>query len=294
MTNKALPTHQHSSSAPRRARMYKTTLASDCLLYHWSSHATTLPVDRFRSASSGFAGLSTKCSGEVPTVAVLTNTNGMYSCLRFPPIDTSRLEADGGAVNHSRRSGLPRHRADPLITLVVVVSLFLSAFSPPPASAITYPGEHVSPSTGTPMKPIVTRPFENPTRKFGPGHRGIDVYAPVGSIVRASGDGLVRFAGVVVTQPTVSIYHAGDIITTYQPVTPMVATGQAVHRGDPIGMVANVPSSHIGLHWGAKTGPDSYMDPLKLLVDPHIRLIPTPVDIRLAVLPRRVRTRQPA
>lgn len=175
-----------------------------------------------------------------------------------------------------------------LHTLVLVCLLcFSSIFVSSPAIADTHPGEYVSPTIGSPLWPIVTRPFDRPATRYGSGHRGVDVAAPPGSPVVASGDGIVRFAGLAVGQPTVSIYHADDIITTYLPVIPDVVPGQPVVRGQTIGIVARVPSLHSGLHWGAKTGPNSYMNPLHLLHDPRIRVIPTPPDIELRVREQR-------
>lgn len=174
-----------------------------------------------------------------------------------------------------------------VLAFLLTVGVALTCLSGP-AAGTTYPGEYVSPTTGTSLPPTVTRPFDELPNPYLPGHRGIDVLTAPGALVFATGDGVVRFAGIVVTQPTVSIYHAQDIITTYQPVTAWVAPGQPVHKGQPIGVVANVPSPHTGLHWGAKTGPKTYMDPLDLMHDPKIRLLPVPIDIQQARTSRTI------
>ena len=66
--------------------------------------------------------------------------------------------------------------------------------------------------------------------------------------------------------------------TTYQPVRASVAVGDEVAEGQVIGMLARATNrfagEHDGLHWGAKTGPDTYIDPLTLLEPPKIRLKP--------------------
>ena len=43
--------------------------------------------------------------------------------------------------------------------------------------------------------PPVEVPFREPTHRFGPGHRGVDLTAPVGAAVRAAAAGTVVFAG---------------------------------------------------------------------------------------------------
>jgi murein DD-endopeptidase MepM/ murein hydrolase activator NlpD len=94
--------------------------------------------------------------------------------------------------------------------------------------------------------------------------------------VRAAGDGVVAFAGMVAGRPVVSVDHADGLRTTYEPVTPVVASGQAVRRGDPLGTL--VPG-HEGcpvaacLHWGLRRG-GTYLDPLSLLRPPRVRLLP--------------------
>ena len=158
-----------------------------------------------------------------------------------------------------------------LIYLIITVLINLLVLCPD-ANAVTLPGEYVNPVTGLASQPIVTRSYDKPTNPYGPGHRGVDLLAPTGSLVLAAGDGTVYFSGTVVYQPTVSITHAHNIRTTYQPVTAWVVPGQQVRKGQPIGIVANVPSTHLGLHWGARTGPKLYMNPLDLLSDPSIRL----------------------
>jgi murein DD-endopeptidase MepM/ murein hydrolase activator NlpD len=127
---------------------------------------------------------------------------------------------------------------------------------------------------GAPL--IVTRPFEAPASPYGPGHRGVDLAGAPGAVVRAAGAGVVVFAGMVAGRPLVSVAHAGGLRTTYEPVEPSVAAGQAVARGSPIGTLL---PGHPGcptaacLHWGLRRG-ETYLDPLLLLAPPRIRLLP--------------------
>lgn len=122
--------------------------------------------------------------------------------------------------------------------------------------------------------PAVLRPFDDPEQPWLPGHRGVDLAGPVGSPVRAAADGVVAFAGAVAGRGVVSIDHADGIRTTYEPVTAVVATGDVVVRGTVIG---TLDAGHPGLggtlpggggatlHWGARTGPQSYVDPTLLV-----------------------------
>jgi len=122
----------------------------------------------------------------------------------------------------------------------------------------------------------VTRPFDPPPGPYAPGHRGADLGAVPGAPVLAAGDGVVAFAGRVAGRPVVSIDHAGGLRTTYEPVEPSVAAGQAVARGSPIGTLlaghAGCPAADC-LHWGARRG-ETYLDPLSLLRPVRVRLLP--------------------
>jgi murein DD-endopeptidase MepM/ murein hydrolase activator NlpD len=122
----------------------------------------------------------------------------------------------------------------------------------------------------------VTRPFDPPSSRYGPGHRGVDLAGSPGDPVLAAGAGVVLFAGMVAGRPVVSIAHADGLRTTYEPVDPSVAAGQAVARGSPIGTLlaghAACPTAAC-LHWGLRRG-ESYLDPMTLLRPPQIRLLP--------------------
>jgi murein DD-endopeptidase MepM/ murein hydrolase activator NlpD len=121
--------------------------------------------------------------------------------------------------------------------------------------------------------PAVTRAFEAPADTYGPGHRGVDLVAAPGQQVLAAGPGVVVFAGEVAGAGVVSIDHDGALRTTYEPITPAVATGTQVYRGQVIGTVA---AGHAGcpaaacLHWGVRRG-EEYLDPVGL-IEVHIMI----------------------
>jgi murein DD-endopeptidase MepM/ murein hydrolase activator NlpD len=126
------------------------------------------------------------------------------------------------------------------------------------------------PAYGTydwPVHGPVIRPFEAPAGPFGPGHRGIDISAPVGTTVRAAADGVVAFAGPVAGGRYVSIDHPDGVRTTYSWLTDIaVRAGDPVRRGEPVG-ASGLGHPGVGpphLHFGARYG-GTYLDPLLLL-----------------------------
>lgn len=163
----------------------------------------------------------------------------------------------------------------------------IAVFAAPAAAA------WVDPSTGAAHPTRVTRRAEIPERNWQPGHRGVDLALRPGREVLAAGDGTVAFAGTVAGSPVVSIDHPGGLRTTYQPVHASVRVGDAVDEGEPIGTLARTGSfragEHDGLHWGARTGPDTYIDPLTLLEPPRIRLKPLDGATTPAGAPGRTR-----
>ena len=201
-----------------------------------------------------------------------------------------------------------RRRARPLAAGLVLGLLALSATGAPPgpASAAVAPAEGAglpaatavartrAPAprprygwpTGAPAE--VVQGFDPPAVVWGSGHRGVDLALAAGSPVLAAGAGTVAFAGPVAGRPVVSIDHADGIRTTYEPVEASVAVGDAVARGQVIGtLVAGHRSDGVdALHWGARTGPKSYVNPLRLVQPAVIRL--KPLEARRARPGRRV------
>ena len=164
------------------------------------------------------------------------------------------------------------HRILAVLMLLVLSVAPPAAGAPISSTAPTSTG-YVSPTTGTPLLPTVTRPYAPPSRRMGIGHRGVDLLATPDSLVFAAGDGTVTFVGPVALIPTISVTHRDGIKTTYQPVQPLVVLHQSVKAGQPIGTVDSELTTHMGLHWGALTGKKRYMNPLHLLVTPQIRLV---------------------
>jgi murein DD-endopeptidase MepM/ murein hydrolase activator NlpD len=154
-------------------------------------------------------------------------------------------------------------------------------FAPRPATAEP-PAPAPSPVAARWVVPVdgeVTRPFEPLPHPFAAGHRGVDLRGSPWTPVRAAGDGVVAFAGMVAGRPVMSIDHANGLRTTYEPVDPTVGAGQRVPRGAVIGTLrvghAGCPAAAC-LHWGLRRG-ETYLDPMSLLAPPRIRLLPLSV-----------------
>ena len=137
--------------------------------------------------------------------------------------------------------------------------------------------------------PRVVRRFEPPPEPWLAGHRGVDLAVPPGTRVRATGDGVVRYAGVLFGRGVVSLANPAGLRTTYEPVTSALRAGDRVRIGDVIG---TIDSGHPGcpaeacLHWGLRRG-DAYLDPLALLGVGRVRLLPLAgrAAYRLGALP---------
>jgi murein DD-endopeptidase MepM/ murein hydrolase activator NlpD len=127
--------------------------------------------------------------------------------------------------------------------------------------------------------PAVRTPFRPPAHAFGPGHRGVDLAGAPGQAVLAARGGTVVFAGSVAGRPLVSVQHDDGLRTTYEPVTPAVATGAVVAAGAVLGTLepghAGCPDA-VCLHWGVRRDRTDYLDPLVLLRPARVRLLPVP------------------
>ncbi|MBK3390174.1 M23 family metallopeptidase [Streptomyces sp. DEF1AK] len=124
-------------------------------------------------------------------------------------------------------------------------------------------------------RPHVARGWEPPATDFGPGPRGVDLKAPVGTTVRAAATGRVSFAGPVAGRGVLAIELSNSGTTplriTYEPVRALVAVGDEVVAGQPVAVLeAGTHCPHSCLHWGLLRGKE-YLDPLTLLPDWMLR-----------------------
>src|SRR5262249_58252444 len=101
----------------------------------------------------------------------------------------------------------PRREATICLVLCLAASSFLVARQTELAGDAPAPG-----GCGTWLPPVegeITRAFQAPAFAYGPGHRGVDFEAALGTPVRAAADGVVAFAGSVAASLHVVVAHDG-------------------------------------------------------------------------------------
>jgi murein DD-endopeptidase MepM/ murein hydrolase activator NlpD len=152
---------------------------------------------------------------------------------------------------------------------------------PPPT---TGPDPPRVPALWLPVHGAVVRGFDDRAGPYGPGHRGIDIAAPEGTIAQAPAAGKVVFAGPVAGTTWVSLLVAPGVRVTLGPLLD-ATTAKRVRLGEPLGRVgpghraggAGPADGLVGaatLHLSARVD-GVYVDPLAYLVDrPRPRLAP--------------------
>lgn len=155
--------------------------------------------------------------------------------------------------------------------------------APPPVHALAPMPAPLLPRAGTWLWPVlgpVIGAFEPPETPFGAGHRGIDIAAPIGTLVAAPDAGVVAFAGKVGGELFVTLDHGAGVTSTYSWISAaLVRKGDVVARG---ATIARTGRGHPGsavphLHFGVRRD-GTYLDPLAFLapvsVSGFIRLAP--------------------
>jgi murein DD-endopeptidase MepM/ murein hydrolase activator NlpD len=161
---------------------------------------------------------------------------------------------------------------------VVLIGSALFAASPAAAAPVVHTAEGASVSWVWPVRPprMIVRPYIAPPTPYAAGHRGIDVgTGDDPSPVFSPDDGVVHFAGVVVDRPVLSIRHSGGLISSYEPVITELVAGEAVRRGEVVGVLQAGHCSRPCLHFGVRRHGE-YLSPLNFLGGiPHSVLLPT-------------------
>ena len=122
-------------------------------------------------------------------------------------------------------------------------------------------------------EPQVVRPFEAPETAWSSGHRGVDLAAPPGTQLIAPASGTITFAGQVAGKSVVSIRHT-DTISSFEPAQTDLPVGTAVLKGEAFAVVQG-GSDHCFetcVHWGVRSGEDTYVDPEALVAQARIVL----------------------
>jgi len=124
--------------------------------------------------------------------------------------------------------------------------------------------------------PSVARPFDPPSEVWSAGHRGVDLLGRTGQSVLAPAAGRVAYAGDLAGRG-VLVLEVNGLRVTFEPVVASVHVGQRVQAGEVVGRLGLAQSHCLPaacLHWGVKTGPDSYTDPLAFVGGADIVLLP--------------------
>ncbi|WP_240629884.1 M23 family metallopeptidase [Specibacter cremeus] len=178
-----------------------------------------------------------------------------------------------------------------------MAALLAGASSARTTTALPLPGRL---AWAWPVEPVprILHPFDPPPQPWLAGHRGVDLAAAQGTVVRAPAAGVVSFAGVVVDRPVVTIRVADGKLISLEPVTSAVHVGNVVARGQPVGTLegpthcdGGPPGQDSCLHWGVRRGVDTpegsaddYLDPLQFIFDRRpsilLPLSPSPADGR--------------
>jgi murein DD-endopeptidase MepM/ murein hydrolase activator NlpD len=134
------------------------------------------------------------------------------------------------------------------------------------------PDPPLVPGLWMPVAGAVVRGFDARAGPYGAGHRGIDIAAPMGEVVRAPAAGRVVFAGPVAGTTWVSVQIAPGVLVTLGPVPDPAVRAGPVRARSPIGRVG--PGHGGSLHLGVRVD-GVYVDPLPYLLDrPRARLAP--------------------
>lgn len=177
----------------------------------------------------------------------------------------------------------------------VAIAIFLAVLLAPPSSS-------AAPGWTWPVDGEVLTPYRNGADPYAGGqHRGIDVAAAVGTVVRAASAGTVTFSGTAGSSGlTVAVRTADDRFdTSYLHLSAVsVAKGERVAAGSRLGAVGTTGKRSAAaphLHFGVREAGSrhAYRDPLTLLPPPAApvreapRGVPVPAPVRAA--PRRER-----
>jgi len=149
---------------------------------------------------------------------------------------------------------------------VLAVAVLIWAVAVPPAAAAAAVPGRVLEGWRWPVEPAqVAAGFQAPAHRYGAGHRGIDLVAPVGAVVHAPAAGVVAFAGSVAGRGVVTIDHGDSLVSTLEPIAAMVTIGEPVAGGAAVGIVTTGGHSEPGtVHFGVRENGE-YINPLVLL-----------------------------
>lgn len=173
-----------------------------------------------------------------------------------------------------------------LVMAVWVAMAVAVALGPSPGAGMTSEAaatSGVTPSTdsrsGSWLWPVPSHvpigAYAAPATRYAAGHRGVDFAVTPGLPVAAPADAVVRFAGVVVDRPVVTLDHGGGVLSSFEPVMAGLPVGSTVARGAVFGTTAGGGHCAEGcLHVGVRIDGE-YVSPLRFFARvPRAVLLP--------------------
>jgi hypothetical protein len=130
------------------------------------------------------------------------------------------------------------------------------ATAAPTPRAVPVPDRSRVPDLWMPVAGPLVRGFDARAGPFGPGHRGIDIDAPAGEVVRAPAAGRVVFAGPVAGTTWVSLLIAPGVLVTLGPVLDPTVSAGRVRARSPVGWVGPGHGARSAGHDPSPDGPD--------------------------------------
>ncbi|PJI94427.1 M23 family metallopeptidase [Luteimicrobium subarcticum] len=200
-------------------------------------------------------------------------------------------DADSLCTPHAARRGRRTSRLAAVLAVVGALSAPVaqaSSGAPGAAagrtSAVAVPADDRQP--GAYLPPVdgpLVHPFVAPAERWSAGHRGVDLGASVGALVRAPTAGVVTFRGTVAGRGVLTVLGDDGLRSSFEPVRDGVAAGTRVAPGDVVARLAPAATSptvgHCApdacLHWGVRRG-ETYVDPWPLVTGGPIVLLPVP------------------
>lgn len=150
-----------------------------------------------------------------------------------------------------------------------------AAAGAPPSSAVA----SGQPRWAWPVSPVVVvKAYSAPPTPYASGHRGIDLAVSPSAVVTAPAGSTVRFSGLVVDRPVLTLDHGGGILSSYEPLASDLVVGASVSTGQPLGRVAD--GGHCAsrcLHIGVRID-GAYVSPL-LFFDRVPRAVLLPLQL---------------
>lgn len=128
-------------------------------------------------------------------------------------------------------------------------------------------------------RPAVVRAFDPPARPWLSGHRGVDLRAAHDGVpVTSPAAGTVRFVGLVVDRPVITVDHGNGLRSSFEAVRSDLSTGATVAEGDVLGWIL---PGHCRparcIHWGVRRG-EAYVNPLAFVTDLRPSVLLPPLD----------------